>query len=199
MVETGDRVFPGDVLAASEELLPGEGVFDDGHNLRAARIGVFRLDPKTMTAGVEPATSVPSQLRIGDYVFARINMLKSSMAGAEVLTVEGSNRMVTGDTNGTLHVSKIARRYVVDVSREYRLDDMVRAKIIDVKPSVQLATDDPRCGAILCLCLTCRTSLKRVGKALECPNCGRRDTRNVAPDYGKVFVPAFVVLQVPES
>lgn len=199
LLQIGTRVFPGDVLSTSEELLPGSGAFDDGQNLIATRIGVFKIDKRTHQAVVEPATSVPAQLHEGDYVYGRVTMLKPSMAGVEVLAIEGSDRGITGDTNGTLHVSKIAERYVQDVAREYRLHDVVRARVMETKPSVQLSTQDPRCGAILALCLKCRHNMKKVAKALECPNCGRRDTRNIAPDYGQVRVPATVALQVPQT
>jgi len=195
----GDRVLPGDPLAFAEEFLPGEGVFDDGTYLRASRLGKFQVDTTDMRVRVMPFTSVPSTIHEGDYVFGKITMLKPSMCGVEVLHVEGAQRNVAGDTNGTLHVSKIAKRYVQATSREYRLGDIIRARVIDVKPSVQLATEDPRCGAILCLCLRDRFPLKKVGKGLECATCGRRDTRNLAPDYGQVYVPASVALQVPQT
>lgn len=191
----GRQVFPGDVLATSEELLPGDGTHDDGTNVIATRIGVFHVDPNEMRAVVEPATSVPGSLRMGDYVLGEITMIKPAMAGVEVLAIEGNGRVIVGDTNGTLHVSKIARKYVRDVGAEYRLGDVVRAKVLSVKPSVQLATDDERCGCIKALCLRCRFGLNQVGKALECPNCGRRESRNVAPDYGSVPLPGgFAVL-----
>lgn len=193
----GDRVFPGDALAYSEEFLPGDGVYDDGTFLRAARLGEYKVDTNDRRCTVAPMTSVPTLLKEGQFVFGIITMLKASMAGVEVLSVEGANRAVAGDTNGTLHVSKIAKRYVQDVSREYRMGDIVRARVLEVKPSVQLSTEDGRCGAVLALCLRDRFPLKHIGKGgLECPVCGRRDTRNISPDYGKVFIPAHVALQV---
>ncbi len=195
----GETVLPGDPLAYSEESLPGDGVYDDGSILRAARLGTFQFDSTDLRARVAPLTSVPTTLQVGDYVYGKVVMLKSSMAGVEVLLVEGVDRGVAGDTNGTLHVSKIAKRYVEDVAREYRLGDIVRARVLEVKPSVQLSPQDPRCGAIMTYCLRDRFPLKKVGKGLECATCGRRDTRNLAPDYGQVFVPAYVALQVSQG
>ena len=191
----GERVLPGDPLAFAEEFLPGPGTFDDGTFLRAARLGTFEVDAKDMRAAVTPLTSVPSTVKVGDFVYGQITMLKPSMAGVEVLHVEGDERGVAGDTNGTLHVSKISNRYVQDVSREYRLGDIIRAGVVEVKPSIQLSTDHERCGAILCLCLRDRFPLKKAGKGLECPVCLKKDQRNLAPDYGQVFVPASVALR----
>lgn len=175
--------------------MPGPGTHDDGTNIIATRIGAFRIEPNERRAIVEPATSVPAALGVGDYVIGEVTMIKPAMAGVEVLAVEGHRRVVVGDTNGTLHVSKIARRYVRDVANEYRLGDVLRARVLSVKPSVQLSTEDPQTGCIKALCLRCRFGLHKVGKALECPNCGRRETRNMAPDYGQVKLDArFIVL-----
>lgn len=189
------QVFPGDVLATSEELLPGPGTHDDGTNIVATRIGVFHVEPNEMRAMVDPLTSVPTALEMGDFILGDVGMVKPAMAGVEVLAVEGKPRVIVGDTNGTLHVSKIAKRYVRDVANEYRIGDIIRAQVIGVKPSVQLSTEDPRCGCILALCTRCRMPMKKAAKSLECANCGRQDLRNIAPDYGQVPLPArFVVL-----
>lgn len=175
--------------------MPGPGTHDDGTNIVATRIGIFKVEPNELRAFVEPATSVPVNLRVGDYVIGEITMIKLSMAGVEVLAVEGNDRVIVGDTNGTLHVSKIARRYVKDVGNEYRLGDVIRAQVISVKPSVQLSTEDERGGCIKALCLRCRFGMNKIGKGLECPNCGRREVRNMAPDYGEVKLPGrFIVL-----
>lgn len=186
----------GDPLATIEELLPGEGTFDDSGIIRAARIGTYEIDTRDMKCVVKPATRVPAFLHEGDRVYGVIEMLKPVMAGVRVLCVEGNARMVAGDTNGTLHVSKVAKRYVQDVGREYRLGDIVRAKVIDTKPSIQLSTDERDCGTIIALCLRDRFPLQKAGKGLECPNCGRQEMRNLAPDYGRVEVPARVALMV---
>jgi exosome complex component CSL4 len=155
----------------------------------ATRIGKFHLDPNEMRAVVEPLTSVPAQMKLGDYVLGEVMMIKPSMCAIEVLGVENNDRVIVGDTNGTLHVSKIARRYVKDVGNEYRLGDIVRAQVISLKPSVQLSTEETRWGCIKALCSRCRFGLVTIEKALECTNCGRREMRNLAPDYGKVQLP----------
>lgn len=182
-------VFPGDVLSTSEELLPGSGSHDNGTNIVATRLGYFEVEPREMRALVKPVTSVPTEIRVGNYVLGEVTMIKLQMAGVEVLAVEDNPRVVVGDTNGTLHVSKIAQKYVKDVGDEFRLGDVMRAKVLSVKPSVQLATDDRRCGCIKALCTRCRFGLRKVGRALECPNCGRREMRYLAPDYGQVKLP----------
>jgi exosome complex component CSL4 len=179
-------VMPGDELAASEEVLPGDGTYDDGLAVRAARMGRFYIDPDEFKAVVEPLTSTPVLFKVGDIVIGQIKMLKPIMAGVEVVALAGNPRGVSGDTEGTLHVSKVADRYIEDVGMEYRLGDIIRAEVIDTEPSLQLSTDFKGGGCIKAFCLRCRYGMKRQGNSmlLECPNCGERDQRNIAADYG---------------
>lgn len=179
-------VFPGDVLATSEELVPGPGTTDDGSNILATRFGKLHVDTERMEAAVEPVTSVPVELREGDIVLGVIDMVKPVMCSVDVqVRIGDENRQITGSTVGTIHVSKIDRRYVHDASQEYRVGDIVRGRVIDTDPSVQLATDEPEMGAIKALCTRCRHDLERKGKALECPNCGKVESRKIARDYGQ--------------
>lgn len=183
--QEGTYVMPGDALAASEEVLPGDGTYDDGLEIRAARVGRFRIDPDEHKAVVDALTSTPAVVRVGQTIIGRVYMLKPVMAGVNVEQIVGQDRVVSGDTNGTLHVSKIADRYVEDVGREYRLGDLLRCQVIQVEPSIQLTTDFDGGGCVKAFCLRCRNGLILNGKSLECPNCGRRETRNLAPDYGE--------------
>lgn len=185
MPKEGTFVLPGDALAASEEVLPGDGTYDDGHEIRAARLGRFRIDPDEHKAVVDAATSTPAVVKVGQTIIGRVYMLKPVMAGVNVEQIVGQNRVVSGDTNGTLHVSKIADRYVEDVGREYRLGDLLRCQVIQVEPSIQLTTDFPGGGCVKAFCLRCRNGLSPKGHGLECLNCGRNETRNLAPDYGE--------------
>ncbi len=185
MPEEGTFVMPGDALAASEEVLPGDGTYDDGYEIRAARLGRFRIDPDEHKAVVEAVTSTPAVVRVGQTIIGRVYMLKPVMAGVNVEQIVGQNRVVSGDTNGTLHVSKIADKYVEDVGREYRLGDLLRCKVIQVEPSIQLSTDFDGGGCVKAFCLRCRHGLSPKGHGLECLNCGRNETRYLAPDYGE--------------
>ena len=179
-------VMPGDQLSTSEELLPGEGTFEEDGIIRAARIGRYVVDEKYRRAKVKPVTSVPVILKKGDIVIAEVRMVKASMVIADVIHVIGKNRSVSGDTNATIHVKEIASGYVKDAASEYRVGDYVRAKVIQVKPSVQLATKDGDLGAIKALCVKCRHSLVKKGDILECEHCGNKENRRIAMDYGSI-------------
>ena len=78
-------VMPGDQLSTSEELLPGEGTFEEDGIIRAARIGKYVVDEKYRRAKVKPVTSVPVIVKKGDIVIAEVAMVKTSMVIANVI------------------------------------------------------------------------------------------------------------------
>jgi len=181
-------VMPGDQLSTSEELLPGEGTFEENGIIRASRIGTYMVNEKHHSAEVKPVTSTPVLLRKGDIVLAKVTMAKPSMIIADVIHVIGKKRAVSGDTDATIHVKEIAQGYIKDASTEYKAEDIVRAKVIQAHPSVQLETRDRDLGAIRALCIKCRHSLVKKGNFLECENCGNKEHRKIAYDYGEIDV-----------
>jgi len=177
-------VIPGDQVSTSEELSPGEGTFEEDGIIRAAIVGRYVTDNKNRMATVKPLTSVPVLLNKGDIVLAEVNSVRSNMVIADVIHVIGKKRAISGDTNGTLRVSEISNGYVKDPATEYSMGDIIRAKVTQVKPSIQLATKDKDLGVIKALCGKCRHPLYRKGNMLECNNCGNNERRRTAIDYG---------------
>jgi exosome complex component CSL4 len=107
------------------------------------------------------------------------------MVIADVVGVEGNPRAVSGGTLGSIHVSKISEGYTSDVWKEFRIGDVIRAKVVQVKPSLQLSTDRPNLGVLLGLCTKCRMPLVKKDKTLLCNNCQRSELRKMALDYGR--------------
>lgn len=176
--------MPGDQLSTSEELLPGDGTFEENGIIRAARIGTYVVDEKHRTAEVKPVSSTPVLLKKGDVVIARVIMAKSTMIIADVVHVAGKDRSISGETDATIHVKEIAQGFIKDASTEYKAEDYIRAKVIQVKPSVQLHTKERNFGAIKALCSKCRHPLIKKSQGLECENCGNKEHRRIADDYG---------------
>ena len=177
-------VLPGEQVSTSEELMPGEGTYEEDGIIRAEIVGTYMVDEKHRRAKVKPLTSTPVILRRGDIVLAQVGSVRSNMVIAEVIHVIGKNRPVSSDTNGTLRVSEISNGYVKDPSSEFAPGDIIRAKVTQVKPNVQLATKDKDLGSIKSVCSKCRHSLKKKGNMLECENCGNKEKRRTAIDYG---------------
>ncbi|MCX6665553.1 MAG: exosome complex RNA-binding protein Csl4 [Euryarchaeota archaeon] len=183
-------VMPGDQLSTSEELLPGDGTFEENGIIRASRMGTYHVDEKYKRAKVQPLTSIPVILRKGDIVLARIAVTKPSMIITDIIHVIGKERSISGETNSTIHASEISQSYIKDASTEYKVGDIVRAQIIQVQPSIQLTTKGRELGAIKALCTKCRRPLVKHDNALECQNCGNKERRTIAPDYGNVDIKA---------
>ena len=177
-------VLPGDKLSTSEELLSGEGTYEEDGIIRAANIGTYFVDNKHKRAKVKPLTSTPVTLKRGDLVLAEIRMIRSNMVIADVIHVIGKKRPISGDTNGTLKVSEISKSYVKDPSDVFSMGDIIRAKVTQVKPSIQLHTKDQNLGVIKGLCSKCRSPLIKKDNKLECSQCGNRERRNTSDDYG---------------
>lgn len=184
-------VLPGDQVSTSEELLPGEGTFEEDGIIRASRFGTFFIDEKHKKAIIKPLTSIPIELKKNDIVIAQVVSVRSNMVIADVVHVIGKKRSISGDTNGTLRVSEISTSYVKEPSTEFSTGDIIRAKITQVRPSIQLTTKDKNLGAIKSNCSNCRQILYKKGNILECNNCGNKEKRKLAIDYGEYDIGKF--------
>ncbi len=176
-------VVPGEEIATTEEFLAGEGTFESRGRIFSSFLGTLNLDSEDMVAKVKPINPLV-RLKVGDTVLANVTDLKSSMVIADVLRVEGKQREITGETLASIHVSKISQGYTSDIWNEFRLGDIIRARTIQTKPSIQLTTDKPDLGVLLALCTRCRMPLVKKDRALFCQNCQRTEDRKITPDYG---------------
>jgi exosome complex component CSL4 len=176
-------VIPGEQIGTSEEFLSGDGTYEHSGSIYSSFMGELDLDSDEMVVKVIPINPLV-KLNVGDVVLAQVQDIKSSMILVNVIRVEGNPRGVSGGTMGSIHISKIADGYTSDVWKEYRIGDLIRAKVIQSKPSLQLATDRPKLGVILGLCTKCRMPLVKKEGSLHCESCQRTELRNTAPDYG---------------
>jgi exosome complex component CSL4 len=186
-----DIVLPGDELSTTEELLVGDGTFEEDGIIRAARMGIYKVDDKKREATVEPLTSTPVIIKKGDEVLASAGSVRSMMVIAEVFHVIGKKRSVSGDTNGTIHVSEISSGYVKNADDLFALGDIIRAKVIQTEPSLQLSTKGNEYGAIKSICMHCRSALIKKDNMLECGTCNHKEKRKMANDYGSYDLTKF--------
>lgn len=175
-------VFPGELVAVSEEYMAGKGTYEEEGDIFAAQVGELELDPRDKVARVK-SCNPPVELNVGDIVLAVGEGIRPTMMVVKVEAVEGVERGVTGETEGTIHISKISEGYTEDIKRELRLGDIIRARVIQVKPSLQLATNEPPLGVVRGLCTRCRLPLVKKGRSLYCEHCERSEPRKVATVY----------------
>ncbi len=184
---SGEIVFPGQEIAEEEEYVASEGTYVRDGKIYSSAFGTLVINEDECTARVDTPNPV-NDLKIGDIVFASIDDTRKSMATATALCKEGSRRCISSSTVATIHVSKISPEYTNDVDHELRKGDLVRARVIGVKPSLQLTTKDAHLGVVHSLCGTCKTKLEGRGKNLYCPKCRKSTPRKLADDYGDVKI-----------
>src|SRR6266702_7363086 len=184
-------VLPGDEIATAEEFEPGEGTYEKNGLVFAATPGVLVLDPGNRVARVR-AFNPPAELRVGDIVYGVIDDIRGMMATATILAIHGRARQISGESEGTIHISNVSEEYTEDIRDMFRLGDIIRAKVIQVKPSVQLTTAESDLGVVKALCSVCRGPLEVRGRELYCPRDERTERRKLAADYAdlKLSVPA---------
>src|SRR5207244_12103745 len=69
---------------------------------------------------------------------------------------------------------------------------VIRAKVVQVKPSVQLTTAESDLGVVKAVCSVCRGPLELRDRDLYCPRDERTEQRKLAADYAdlRLLVPA---------
>lgn len=180
-----EMVFPGDELGVAEQFMPGPGTYEDDGMVYAAWIGEAHLDPEEFTAEVRPRTKTPATFEEGDLVIGRVVSLKKSFASVEIKAKAAEpDREPVSEERGTLHISKISRDYLDQIEDAFRIGDVIRAKVIEVEPAVQLLTKDDELGVLLARCPKCRADMEEKGHGLVCPDCQWKSRAKLAADYG---------------
>jgi len=178
-------VLPGEELGTTEEFLPGQGTYEDGGKIFAAVAGVLDIDTKEMAILVRPANA-PVKLKVGDIVIGTVEEVRSSMVELELARVAGKDRAISDQGAASVHVSHISENYVPDVESQFHLLDVVRAKVIQTDPSIQLSTAGMDFGVVRALCGKCRQPLKLKGETLWCEEDQRTEGRKLSRLYGSV-------------
>jgi exosome complex component CSL4 len=177
-------VLPGDEIGHSEEYMAGENTYEDEGKIRSAVVGKVEIDTKEREVKVT-AFNPPVFLKNNDFVIGIVTETKSAMAVVEIIKVVGVERHVSTLDVGAIHVSKIAPGYVKSVDSEFQMRDIIRAKVMQAKPSVQLTTVDNNLGVIKSKCSRCRGDMIKKGNRLYCEPCDRYEHRKIAEDYGE--------------
>jgi exosome complex component CSL4 len=190
-VKNGELVLPGDYLGVIEEFFPGEGVREENGELYATRAGRVKIDSEKMEISVEPVTDTPPLPKVGDIVIGRVVEVKPQAVIVQLISIEGreNDREIATSKLAGIHISEIKEGFVEDITREFKIGDIVRAKVIaNEKSPIQLSTKGPDLGVVYALCSRCRTPLIRRGDRLICPRCGNVETRKLSSLYRKLKV-----------
>jgi exosome complex component CSL4 len=180
-------VYPGDPVGVAEEFVSGPGTYEENGEVFAATVGYLTLDTSDFVARVQSIIPAkPAVVKTGDIVLGVIGMTRGSMAIVEVhKLVDQPERKLGGDRNGTLHVSKTSDQYLESMEDALRVRDIIRAKVLETDPAIQLTTKGPHLGVLRSYCPRCGTGMLRVGNGVACPECEWKDMKKLANDYGE--------------
>jgi exosome complex component CSL4 len=176
-------VYPGEEVGEAEEFLAGPGTYVEDHKILAATVGELGFDEKEFKVFVKPIKPM-NKVQLGDIVIATVDDLKSSMVTLEIQRIEHKDRIVMGETHGAIHVAKCSQDYVRELEDVYRITDVVRAKVIQAEPSIQLDTRDDDLGVIKGRCEVCRQSMVLKNGRLWCEQDERYESRKISSRFG---------------
>ncbi|NJE07538.1 RNA-binding protein [Thermococcus sp. M39] len=187
--KNGDFVIPGDYLGVIEEFLPGDGVIEENGELYATRAGKVKINQEKMEISVVPVTDTPPIPKVGQVVIAKVIEVKPQAVIVQLLKIEGREdyREIATSKLAGIHISQVKDGFVEDMSKEFKIGDIVRARVLtNEKSPIQLTTRAPDLGVVFALCSKCKTPLVRRGNQLVCPRCGNVETRKLSTLYRKI-------------
>ncbi len=176
-------VYPGDVLGGEEEFLAGPGTYVDDHKILAALVGELAYNSNEHMVSVRSSKPM-NEVKYGDVVIATVDDLKSSMVTLDIQRIENKDKVVVGETHAAIHVAKCSQDYVRELEDVYRITDVVRAKVIQAAPSIQLDTRDNDFGVIKARCHACRQPMVLKDGRLWCEEDERYEDRKISTRYG---------------
>jgi exosome complex component CSL4 len=179
-------VYPGEVLGGEEEFLAGPGTFVDDGKILASWVGELVYNSHEHQVSVKPEKPM-NKVQYGDVVIATVDDLKASMVTLDIQRIEDKDKMVMGETHAAIHVAKCSQDYVRDLEDVYRITDVVRAKVIQAAPSIQLDTRDNEYGVIKARCHICRQPMVLKDRRLWCDECERFEDRKISTRFGGDF------------
>ncbi|KXS44772.1 MAG: Exosome subunit Csl4 [Methanolobus sp. T82-4] len=177
-------VMPGDLIGTTEEFTAGEGTYVDVGDIHSISTGYVNIDRKSRTISVVAKTKTPPELCEGDIVIGGITNLRDSVVLVDIGGIKGKGeREFQMDGLAAIHVSNVRDSYVKNLSQEFSMSDIVKAKVINTQ-NMRLTTSEKSLGVMKAYCSRCRSELQVDGKRLKCPSCGRTEKRKVSSDYG---------------
>lgn len=184
-IKSGDFVVPGDLLATTEEFVPGDGAYEEEGKIYAAITGVVLVDARAKRISVFSRTPGPPTLKRGDVVVGRVEEIRDQSANIFIGVLRGrEDRELPLPNLGMVHISQVHTGYVKDFSKQFKPGDIVRARVLNARREpVQLTTAGDELGVIVATCSRCRALLAREGTKLRCPECGNVEFRKLAKDY----------------
>jgi len=178
-------VTPGTLLGTEEEYNAGQGTYTEGSRIFAAVLGT--LDDSDRNLRVIQGGSLVSP-PVGAIVIGRIEVIVEPIAVVSIHEISHADKMryaITGE-NFILRAQNIKQGYVKNVRDEFRIGDIIRAKIVEIKNGeYQISTDGPDLGCVRAYCSNPRSRfpLVKTNMGLVCEYNDNKENRKTAADF----------------
>ncbi len=180
-------IFPGTFLTTEEEYGSGANTFaDEKGNVYAACTGTADFNEKVREVSITKPGRCAKPLEVGSIVLAQVKSVREQMVGVGLLSAskQGEERKITSSA-AFVPVSAISESFIRDARDEFKIGDIIRAKVTKIKPfGIDLTTAGSELGVVRAFCIRCRAQLGMFGKGLKCQACGSNEMRKLASDYG---------------
>ncbi len=185
-IKSGDFVLPGNALGVSEEFVPSEWTYEEGGKIRSLVVGTVLVDEKDKKISIIPKTSVPPILRKGQIVIGQVSDVRGQKALIRIKMIKDNKRSLLTSYVGTIHISQARSGYVSKLSDEFRIGDIVEAKVTKIVgiDNISLTTAEKELGVIKAMCTRCRHFMRKSNKnEVTCTNCGNKERRKLSIIY----------------
>ncbi|MEL4305683.1 exosome complex RNA-binding protein Csl4 [Methanococcoides sp. LMO-2] len=177
-------VLPGDLIGTTEEFEAGDNTFTVRGDIHSLATGHVMVNKKRRKVSVKPVTSTPPTIDRGDVIVGTIMNVRDSMALVQIGGIKGNDgREFINPGIAAIHVSNVKESYVKEMSQEFSVSDVVKAKVISTD-NMRMTTAGDELGVMSASCSNCGATLKLDDKRLKCPECGHVESRKLSSGYG---------------
>ncbi|MFN3910347.1 MAG: exosome complex RNA-binding protein Csl4 [Candidatus Anstonellaceae archaeon] len=178
--------YPGDYLGLEEEFEAGDGTYIKDGMIYSFAFGKIKKEKRKIF--VEQPKKLMNFF-VGQKVIGRIEMIVEPIALVKVIDfneIETRRFFQTGQ-NLVLKVENIKKGFVKKIQDEYKIGDIIRAEIIEIKNGeYRLSTISEDCGVIKAYNSSYqepRNPLVKINNTLMDIKTNRKENRKIASDY----------------
>jgi len=173
---------PGDFICGAEENAGGQGTFNSNDEIYSSVFGTFENEGHE--AKVKTNKTIKSA-KIGDEVYGIVIDVMDSKALVAVVPLSNEKGVrFTPEGTAVIRVQDISERYVQTIKEEFRIGDIIKARVIAVGNGLDLSTKgSDEYGVIKAFCSRCRNVLVLKGSQLNCKRCERGERRKTSKYY----------------
>ena len=186
----GHFVVPGEVIAQDgSSTMVGEGTQLRGDNIIAERRGQAELSGDVWC--VRPAAEGPSDIKVGNIVYANVSRLNENFAMVNIIAVDGSlnSSLLPEQIDAEIGVADLVDRFMHEPRDAFRIRDIIRAEVTRAGPVIRLSMKrGGDLGVLHAQCPTCGIALEAGEWGREnnvrCPRCNHRGYRVLSDGFG---------------